>query len=138
MAADINTLARGWHTASVAVDMADKALYEARLAIKEHMEALGATALPATVPDFITGEAIDLLITYKAVPEWDQTTLFGLREYLSPEAWDGLLTNPAPPVRQVNLTKVKVLAKAGGDAKKIIDQAMRPGTPVLKVTEVKP
>lgn len=129
-----NALAQAHHDAAQALGEARRALYEAERAIKEAMTAENATAVPARAVDKQTGEIVMYELQCKREVIWDQGALVVLRELVSPEEWDALLTAPKPPPpRQLNMTKVKPLAKRGGDFKMVIDAAQRLGDYEVKV-----
>jgi len=54
--------------------------------------------------------------------EWDFAGLAALKEHLSPEEWDALLTKQRPaPQRRPDITKVRQLAKRGDPFRRIIE-----------------
>jgi len=72
---------------------------------------------------------------YRAETEWNREELQALKEFVSPAEWDALLTNPKPPERKPNLTKIKQLAKQGEPFKSIVERAQYVGRPRLKITK---
>lgn len=131
-----NELAQQWHDAQERRRQAEIALYDVERTIRDFMEAENATAVPAHAVNKETGEVAEYLITYKPTVEYDREALYAFKEHLHPAAFEELLTNPAPPVRQVNIVKAKKLAEQGGEFKRILDAATRPGQPKLTITEV--
>ena len=83
-------------------------------------------------------ESDNVKVTYKGSLVWDRNHLLTLKEHMSPEAWDQLLTEQQdPPERTLNMTAVKGLRKLGGEPKKIIDASETTSDPSLKLVRKK-
>jgi hypothetical protein len=132
-----NQLIQTYHDAAQSARQAAILEHKARQAIEEYMQDEQAVALPAQAADRVTGEVTEYMLTYKATPEYDRVALEAAKEFLHLQEWLALLTNPEPPKRVVDIRRFKELAKQGGEFKRILDAATRPGTPTLKITEVK-
>jgi len=78
---------------------------------------------------YVDGTTIRLTLTRRNI--YDAIELQRLKEFLSEDEWDGLLTNPRPPERKPNMTKIKPLSKRGGDFLEIIENATTQGPPEL-------
>jgi len=66
---------------------------------------------------------------------WDYGHLHKLKEYMSAQEWDAVLSNPKPPVRQPHASKCEAFARRfGGEAREIVDEAKNLFPKKLKVT----
>jgi len=66
---------------------------------------------------------------------WDYGHLHKLKEYMSAQEWDAVLSNPKPPQRQPHASKCEAFARRfGGEAREIVDEAKNLFPKKLKVT----
>jgi len=66
---------------------------------------------------------------------WDYGHLHKLKEYMSAQEWDAVLSNPKPPQRQPHASKCEAFARRfGGEAREIVDEAKSLFPKKLKVT----
>ena len=66
---------------------------------------------------------------------WNYDHLHKLKEYMSPDEWDAVLSNPKPPQRQPHASKCEAFARRfGGEAREIVDEAKSIFPKKLKVT----
>jgi len=66
---------------------------------------------------------------------WDYGHLHKLKEYMSAQEWDAVLSNPKPPQRQPHASKCEAFARRfGGEAREIVDEAKNLFPKKLKVS----
>ena len=66
---------------------------------------------------------------------WDYGHLHKLKEYMSAQEWDAVLSNPKPLVRQPHASKCEAFARRfGGEAREIVDEAKSLFPKKLKVS----
>ncbi len=126
---DVPTLLDVWAQADDAVHEAEVYQHAVAQAVEQAMQ--NARAEQATT--------VEAAAEYRGAVEWDEAELTRLKEHLSPEEWDAILTaRRDPPPRKPNITKVKMLAKRGDPFRGIIEDAQRSGAPRLKLTRLVP
>ena len=127
---DMTTLAREW----VKLDEVEYGVKVAKHRAEQEMAALMEAD---DAEEFIDPDGT-IEVTRRRGIEWDQAVLDQLREYISPENLPAFMTVERVIAPKWNATKIKPLAKKGGELKRIIDKAARPTLPVLAVKRVKP